>query len=288
MKNKKHGIIIAAAFVAVFAVIIAVASPFIKSGADRLTAKKYFDEDLKNVDGITLLAHSVEINGEKNSVAGVKEAVRLGAEAVVVDLCFRTNGTPVITDSYEKNETAPTVESLFSAVNEDAYTDIKIYFNIAQLSDLSEFNRLAAKYDMAGRIYLFGIDESRYGLISSDITLAPFLLKYKIVEDDKNAIADGTFAAPECIAQYGASGLEIDIKDASPEVIGTLNDFGIPFIVSEIDSIKEFCVTLINGANTVYVDDIKKCADILDGWIEVMQERNRSELEQSFEDLKNR
>ncbi len=287
MKSKKHGIIIAAALIAVFAVIIAVASPFIKSGADRLTAKKYFDEDLKNVDSITLLAHSVEIDGEKNSVAGVKEAVRLGAKAVVVDLCFKTNGTPVITDSYEKNADAPTVESLFIAMNEENYREIKLYFNIIQLSSLSEFNRLAAEYNMAGRIYLFGIDESRYGLISSDSTIAPFLLKYKLTEDDKKAIKAGTFSAPECIAQYGAGGLEISLGDASAETIEAFNDFGIPFIVYDISSVKDFCTTVINGAVTVYVDDIEKSADILDSWIKAMQERSKSEIEKSVEDLKN-
>ncbi len=282
MKKKKSGILIAAVSIIVCAVLVAMLSPFIKSGVDSLTAKKYIAEDLKNVDSITLIAHSSEVDGNRNSVAGVKEAVRLGADAVVVDLCFRANGTPVMTDNYESNTSAPTVETLFTAMNEKKYEDVKIYFNIVQLSTLSEFNRLAVEYNMTGRIYLFGIDKSRYGLISSDDTIAPFLLKYKITEDDKKLIKTDTFSVPECIAQYGASGLELDASDASLEVIKAFDDFGVPFIVSNVSSVKDLCTALLNGANSIYVEDIEKSADILDGWIKAMQERNRSEIEQSL------
>lgn len=275
MKNKKRSVTIILAVAVVAAIALAVLSPFISDGLNKMTARRYIGQDIKNVDNIVLIGECPEIDGKAQSVAGVKEAVRLGADAVKVDLCFRSNGTPVITDKYESNAEADTVEELFIEMNDEKYMDVKIYLNIVQLSTLTELNRLAVKYDMVGRAYLIGIDESHYGLVTNDDTIVPFLLKYEFTKDDLQRIKDGKFSAPECIAKYGAGGLEIDADDVSSEVVNALNDFGIPFIVSGIESIGDYCRVLLNGAGTVCVDDIENCADTLDMWIEAMQERNR-------------
>lgn len=287
MKSKKRGIIIASAIVAVLAVVLVLASPFIKGTAEHLSARKYYGEDLKNVDNIILLADCCTVDGKTNSVAGVKEAVRLGADAVMVDLCFRTDGTPVITDNYEDNKTADTVEELFRALNEEKFKDIRLYLNIVQLSGLTELNRLAVSYNMAGRTFLCGIDKTHYGLVTSDDTILPFLLEHEISKEEKDAIANGTFSAPGSIAEYGASGLEIDVSDATAEAVEALDDFGIPFIVTGVGSADSFCRTILNGASTVLTDDIELCSDILEEWIVTMQERHSSSVEQSLEDLKN-
>lgn len=265
-------IVLAAAVAAVIA--LAVLSPFISDGFNKMAARKYISQDIKNVDNIVLVGECQEIDGKAQSIAGVKEAVRLGADAVKVDLCFRSDGTPVITDKYENNTEADTVEELFNEMNNEKYKDIKIYLNIVQLSTLTELNRLAVKYDVVGRVYLIGIDESHYGLVTSDDTIVPFLLKYKITQKDRQAIADGRFSAPECIAKYGAGGLEIDADDITAETVSALNDFGIPFIVSGIESVSDYCKVLLNDASTVCVNDIELCANILDMWIESMQDRN--------------
>lgn len=287
MKSKKSGIIIASAVIVAVAIVLVIASPFIKGAAEQLAARKYFSEDLGNVDNIVLLADCCTVDDKTNSVAGVKEAVRLGADAVIVDLCFRADGTPVITDNYEENKTAQTVEELFAALNEDRFKDIRLYFNIVQLSGLSELNRLAVSHNMVGRTFLCGIDDTHYGLVTSDDTIIPFVLKHKISKEEKDAISNGTFSAPDSIAKYGASGIEIDFSDASAEVTATLNDFGIPFIVTGIDSSDSFCKAIVNGASTVFADDIELCSDILDAWTLSMQERHSSAVEQSLEDLKN-
>lgn len=275
MKNKKRSVTIILAVAVVAAIALAVLSPFISDGLNKMTARRYIGQDIKNVDNIVLIGECPEIDGKAQSVAGVKEAVRLGADAVKVDLCFRSDGTPVITDKYESNAEADTVEELFIEMNDEKYKDVTVYLNIIQLSSLTELNRLAVKYNMVGRVYLIGIDESYYGLVTNDDTIVPFLLKYEFTKDDLQRIKDGKFSAPECIAKYGAGGLEIDADDVSSEVVNALNDFGIPFIVSGIESIGDYCRVLLNGAGTVCVDDIENCADTLDMWIEAMQERNR-------------
>ena len=284
MKNKKR--VIACAVILAVSVIAVIIFPFIRNAADNGAIRKYTAQDLKNVDNVILLSDCIEIDGNTNSVAGVKEAVRLGAKAVTVDLCFRKDGTPVITDNYEKSESATTVEELYTAMNSEDYKDIRIYFNIVQLSAMNKLNSLTVRYNMVGRTYIIGIDEAHYGIITSDSTIIPFLLKYQLTKEDKNAVIDGTFSAPGCIAQYGASGIEIDAKDATPDVVQTLNDFGIPFVVSGIDSVSSFCQTLLNGASTVYVADINQSSDILDEWTVSMQERHSMSVEQSLADLK--
>lgn len=275
MKNKKRSITVITVVAVVIAIALAVLSPFISDGIDRLTARRYIGQDIKNVDNIVLIGECPEVDGKAQSVAGVKEAVRLGADAVKVDLCFRSDGTPVITDRYENNAEADTVEELFNEMNGDKYKDVTVYLNIIQLSSLTELNRLAVKYDMVGRAYLIGIDESHYGLVTNDDTIVPFLLKYEFTKDDLQKIKDGKFSAPECIAKYGAGGLEIDLKFATEEIISTLNDFGIPFTVSGIESISDYCRVLLNGASTVIVEDIESATQVLDSWIEAMQERNK-------------
>lgn len=275
MKNKKRTVLTILAVTAALAAALAVLSPFISDALGLIVARSYIGQDIANVDNIALIGNCAEIDGKAQSVAGVKEAVRLGADAVTADLCFRPDGTPVITDRYESNAEADTVEELFIAMNEEKYKNIKIYLNIVQLSELSQLNQLAVKYNMVGRAYLIGIDEEHYGLVTSDDTIIPFMLKYDFTADDLQNIADGKFTAPECIAKYGAGGLEIDHRYATDDVVSTLNDFGIPFIVSGIDSVSDYCKVLLSGASTVKVNDIEAATKVLDSWIEAMQQRNK-------------
>ncbi|MBO5421809.1 MAG: hypothetical protein J6A67_07690 [Clostridia bacterium] len=286
MKNKKLGILIACVLVVVIAVASVVTAPLIKTASENSTVRKYTSQNLKNVDNVILLSHCIEIDGKTNSVAGVKEAVRLGAQAVAVDLCFRKDGTPVITDNYENVDSATTLEELYNSLSSDGFNEVQLYLNIVQLSEMSKLNALTVDHNMVGRTLITGIDEAHYGMITGDSTIIPFLLKHELNKDDKDAISDGSFSVPESIAQYGASGLEISANDASAEVVGALNDFGIPFIVSGIDSIESFCETLLNGASTVYVDDIEKYSGILDDWTVSMQERHSISVEQSLAELK--
>lgn len=277
MKNKKRGILIACSIVVAVAVLTAVFVPVIY---DKISVRNYIGQDLKNVDNIVLVAECSEIDGKNQSIAGVKEAVRLGADAVMVDLCFRSDGTPVITDRYENNADADTVEELFNELSVEKYRDVKIYFNIVQLSSLTELNQIAVRYNMVGRVYLIGIDESHYGLVTSDDTIIPFLLKYSFTKEELQNIQEGKFTAPGCIAQYGASGLEIDAKYATNEIVTTLDDFGIPFIVSGIGSTSDFCEILLNGVSTVIVDNIQTISEVFDGWIDAMRERHKASVEQ--------
>ena len=286
MKNKKRLILIICLSVLALLAAVAISVPLIRNAVEDSRIRGYLSQDLGNVDNIVLISRCAEIDGKSNSVAGVKEAVRLGADGVIVDLCFRKDGTPVITDDYGESGSATTLEELFVQMNSDKYKDILIYLNIVQLSEMNKLNSIAVKHNMVGRTFITGIDEEHYGLINSDSTILPFLLDYELTDEDKSAIADGTFSAPECISEYGASGLVISAEDATPETVKTLNDFGIPFIISATDSEEKYCEVLLNGASSVCVSDIKRASQILDDWIVSMQERHSLSVEQSLADLK--
>ena len=172
MKAEKKGIVIISAVIAIAVVTTIILIPLLRHNS----VSGYMKEDIKNVDNISLISRCSEIGGKKNSVAGVKESVRLGANAVIVDLCFRKDGTPVITDNYSNADSAETVEELFKAMSENKFRKIGIYLNIVQLSDISKLNTLAVSYNMLDRLFLIGIDSDRYDLISSDDTIIPILL----------------------------------------------------------------------------------------------------------------
>lgn len=285
MKTKKRGITVISVLILAAGIVIAVFFPKIKIGAGNLGVPGYTGRDIENVKSVVLLAHSVKVEGQTNSVAGVKEAVRLGADAVAVDLCFKKDGTPVMCDNYSNAENSPLLENLFRALNEKKYLETKVFLNIVQLSDLSKLNRLASDYNLASRLIIIGIDSDHYGLIKGDESIIPFYLDYKLTAEDRKAISDNSFTPPPVLEQYQASGIVLDRSDCNEKSISAFNDYGIPVVVSGITSGSQMCDCLTDNAKTVYVKDISNSRKILEGWIEKMQERFESSVEKSLKEL---
>ncbi len=203
MKAEKKSVVIISAILVIAVTATLVLIPLIR----RNSGSRYMREDLRNVDNVTLISHCIEINGVKNSVAGFKECVRLGAKAVIVDLCFKKDGTPVISDSYSTADSAETVENLFKTMSDVRYKEIGVYLNIIQLSDLSRLNSLAVVYNILDRVFLIGIDSEHYDLINTDDTIIPFLLDYNFRDSELNALKKGSFTRPDILEKYGATGL---------------------------------------------------------------------------------
>lgn len=285
MKTKKKGLIILSVIIAAAAIIIALFSQPVRTGIGNLGVNGFTGRDLQNVDDIILLSHCIEVEGSTNSVAGVKEAVRLGADGVCVDLCFRTDGTPVMSDDYNTVDTSPAVEELFKAMNDEKYSDVRIYLNIVQLSDMSELNRLAVEYNMVSRLILIGIDSAHYGMITNDDTIIPFYITVDIDSSTASAIDSGEFKVPEELSLYGAAGIVINRTDCSDKLMQAFADYGVPVIVTDIENGSQLCSALLDNARTVFVRDIKNSSMILSGWISNMQERYESSVEQSLKEL---
>lgn len=285
MKSKKKSIITASTIIVTAVIASFILFPVFKNGFFGLSLNRYLREDLGNVDHIALISHCAEIDGVPDSVAGFKESVRLGANAVIVDLCFRNDGTPVAAADYSDADNAEPVENLFRTMNDDRYKKIKVYLNIIQLSDMSKLNSLAVEHNVIDRVYLIGMNKDHYGLITTDDTIIPFLLNYEFSSDELSEIKDGRFTSPEIIERYGAAGLVIESTQLSPELSQALNDYGIPFIVDGIKDKKAFCEALTSGADNVVVSDTDGCKKVLDKWINDMQERYKASVEKSIKEL---
>lgn len=281
MKLKKKGLIAVSSIIVALTVASLILIPAIRNGY----TGKYLKEDLKNIDNISLIAHCTEVDGVSNSVAGFKESVRLGANAVIVDLCFNKVGVPVMCENYTLAENSESVESLFKAMTNEKYNKIKVYLKIVQLSDISLLNSLAVKYNLIDRLFLIGIDKDHYGLIDTDDTIIPFLLNYKFSENELDSVKDGSFESPKIIEEYGATGLVINKSQITAELVDTLNDFGIIFIVDGIESKPELCKVLINNAVNAVVPDIAESKELLDTWAADMQSRYKASVEKSIKEL---
>ncbi len=281
MKAEKKGVIAVSIIIIIVVAAALILIPLLNSNS----VSGYMKEDIKNVDNVSLISRCSEIDGKKSTIAGVKESVRLGADAVTVDLCFRSDGTPVISESYSGADGAETVEELFKAMNEDKFSKTVVYLNIVQLSDISKLNTLAVDYNMLDRLFLIGIDSDRYELISSDDTIIPFLLDYSFSSRELSSIKDGSFKKPDILEEKGAVGLVLDASQISPELAEVLKDYGIIFVVKNIENNAEMCQTILDGANNIIVNDIKKSKEILDKWTEQMQERFKASVDKSIKEL---
>ncbi|HAY73876.1 MAG TPA: hypothetical protein DCY31_08595 [Ruminococcaceae bacterium] len=281
MKPEKKSVVIISAILVIAVTATLVLIPLIR----RNSGNRYMREDLRNVDNVTLISHCIEINGVKNSVAGFKECVRLGAKGVIVDLCFKKDGTPVISDSYSTADSAETVEDLFKAMSDGKYKEISVYFNIIQLSDLSRLNSLAVSYNILDRVFLIGIDSEHYDLINTDDTIIPFLLDYNFRDSDLDALKKGSFTRPDILDKYGATGLVLPSSQISEELVEALNDYGILYIVNVADETSDMCQTLLKGANNVIVPDIEKASKTMNEWTLEMQKRYKKSVDKSIKAL---
>ena len=281
MKPEKKSVVIISAILVIAVTATLVLIPLIS----RNSGNRYMREDLRNVDNVTLISHCIEINGVKNSVAGFKECVRLGAKGVIVDLCFKKDGTPVISDSYSTADSAETVEDLFKAMSDGKYKEISVYFNIIQLSDLSRLNSLAVSYNILDRVFLIGIDSEHYDLINTDDTIIPFLLDYNFKDSDLDALKEGSFTRPDILDKYGATGLVLPSSQISEELVEALNDYGILYIVNVADESSDMCQTLLKGADNVIVPDIEKASRTMNEWTLEMQKRYKESVDKSIKAL---
>ncbi|HAS37065.1 MAG TPA: hypothetical protein DCS04_00315 [Ruminococcaceae bacterium] len=281
MKPEKKSVVIISAILVIAVTATLVLIPLIS----RNSGNRYMREDLRNVDNVTLISHCIEINGVKNSVAGFKECVRLGAKGVIVDLCFKKDGTPVISDSYSTADSAETVEDLFKAMSDGKYKEISVYFNIIQLSDLSRLNSLAVSYNILDRVFLIGIDSEHYDLINTDDTIIPFLLDYNFKDSDLDALKKGSFTRPDILDKYGATGLVLPSSQISEELVEALNDYGILYIVNVADESSDMCQTLLKGADNVIVPDIEKASRTMNEWTLEMQKRYKESVDKSIKAL---
>ena len=90
---------------------------------------------------------------------------------------------------------------------------------------------------------------------------------------------------PDILEEKGASGLVLDNSQITPELVETLNDYGIIFLVDGVDGTAEMCKTILNGTGNIIVTDIKEARETLDKWTEKIQERYKKSVDKSIKEL---
>lgn len=281
LESKKKAVITASVILLTLVIVGFILFPIIKNRSD----SRFLNEDLKDVDSISLIAHCAEIDEKPDSVAGFKESVRLGADGVIIDLCFKKDGTPVMNNDYSSADNAEALEELFAAMNEEKFNDVTVFLRLVQLTDISELNRLAVDYNVIDRLFIIGIDSEHYGIIDTDDTIIPLLLDYDFSDSELTEAENGTLKLPSVLEEYGASGLIVAHSQLSAELIDALNDYGVLVMTDEISDNADFCNALLNGAHYVSVEDVEKSDTLLNKWIEKMQERYQASVEKSIKAL---
>ena len=269
MKIKKSAVIAAAAVCAVAVAMIFIIPAVTKSQHNKLI-EQYTESNLELYSELNVITDSVSVDGNAHSLAGIKEAVRLGADTVTVDLCFNPDGTPVVIDDYTNiSDTTLKVEEVFKLLNTDNYKDININFRLRQLSSLTEFNRLVNEYDVSKRVIITGIDSNRYSLISGTDTPVKVYFDFKPADTIENSVE----SVNKLMADYSLGGVVIEVKSATKELIDALSQKGVPYIISSVDKEVDMYCVMSYGAYAIETDSPHLLKEAYKSWKELTLQR---------------
>lgn len=274
LRNKKAVL----PLIAVLAVIILLIIIFSAKAVHRKNEQKqidaYLNQKIETYGKINIVSDAALIDGEKNTIAGVKEAFRLGAETITLDLCFNENDVPVICDDYDsiKKDTLK-LEEVFKLLKDEKYSDLRINLRLRQLGSLNKFNDLLKKYKMSGRVIISGINKNRYSLISGSSTAAGVFFDYVPSKNRKDALNEIIALKKE----YNIAGVIISCKDITQELVETLNQRGITFIIGKTDTELDMYAVLSSGANNIETSAPEKLKDVYSLW----KERTRDSVNKS-------
>lgn len=254
MKSKKKiAIPVIAVILGVICILLCVYPRIINN----LLIKEYQSQKLELYSQLNIVSDSFPVDGNPDSLSGFKEAVRLGADTVTMNLCFKNDGTPVICENYDLlTDDTLKAEEIFKLMNEDNYIDTKVNFRIRQLGSLTVFNFLISEYDLSDRVILSGIDESRYSLLHGTDTPAGLYFDYN-ANDDINACVE---EVNTMIADYGIRGVIVD--DADAQLVDAFCQKGISFIVSDVDDEIDMYRLMSYGAYYLETDNPDKMSEI--------------------------
>ena len=280
MKFRK-GSVIAVSVACATVIALAAGIPAVSKLHSNKLIEQYTRNNLELYAPLNVITDCAEIDGNTHTLAGIKEAARLGADTVTVDLCFKSDGTPVVTDDYSDiNENTLKAEEIFELMCSENYSKLSINFRLRQLSSLSEFNRLVGEYGVAKRVMISGIDSKRYSLISGADTSVKVYFDFEPDGDSGTDIE----AVDKLISDYHLGGIMIKASDASPELIEALSVKGVPYIVTDVEEEIEMYHSLSCGAYAIETDSPQLLKEIHNFW----KELSRSRLDASMLDELNK
>ncbi len=232
--------------------------------------ESYLQKDLASYSKIHIIAEDIRVDGKADTLAAFKEAARLGADSVTLDLCFRTDGTPVICRSFDEiTKDTLQLAQILKLMQEPQYANVSLHLRLRQLVAPDVFNALLAKYKMTDRVYLSGIDKSRYGILTGDQTAADVFYDYAPADDPETAVEE----IRSLCTQYGVDGVILENGDASDALIESLNEAGIPYILRGVDQKKAMYKAIDRGVFLIETKDPAQLSTIFENWKTATQKR---------------
>ncbi len=274
MKGKKTAIIAISVVMAVV-IILGVGIPVVSDLRKTKAIEKYTGENLELYSEINIISECAVIDKMEYSIAGIKEAVRLGADTVTLDLCFKADGTPVITDDYANiNADSLLAEDVFKLMTTESYKDVRINFRLKQLVTFTVFNELLNKYDVSKRVFITGIDKARYSLIKGTDTVAKVYFDYT-PEDENNAKTEKISAM---ITEYSLGGVVIDSKHITKELVEALSQKGVSYIINGVNDEIDMYRIMSYGAYAIETDSPDTLKDSYESWRSISLQRLDSSI----------
>lgn len=262
LNKKKKAAVIAAAVILIAAVTVSVF--IIKNRKTEKEISQYLQNPPDLYGELCVIADSAEVDKNRYSVAGFKEAVRLGADTVTLDICFDSDGTPVVCRDFDDiTDSALRLEQILElTAGDEEYSAVNLNLRLRQLNTLETLNSLLQKYHVESRVIISGIDRDRYSLISGDDTCANLFFDYEV----KGSAEQATAEIAQLQKEYNISGVIIDAKNLDAALTQSLVQNGIPFIVSGADSDIEIYRVLSLGANLIQTNSPERLNEIYESW----------------------
>ena len=263
MTQKKNKKLVAIIIAAVLLAALVAAAFIIRS--HRLTALKnsFLSQDLELYDDFKIVAPSANVDNNRYSLSGFKEAVRLGANTVILDTCFTKDNLPVICESYDSiNDDSLKFEDIAKLLTQEEYSSVSVCLNIKQLGKLTVLNSLISQYSLSERVIICGIDEDRYGLISGNDTFAKVYFDYKPADIAERSLDE----INKLKAEYNIFGVVINYKNITDSLLKLLAENNIPYIISGIDKEADMYKALSMGISIIETAEPQLLNDIYKEW----------------------
>lgn len=274
-KKKKAAVIVA---VIILIAAITVSAFIIKNRKTEKEIEQYLQKSPDLYGELCVITDSAEVDNSRYSLAGIKEAVRLGANVVTLDICFDSDSVPVICRDFDDiSDSTLRLEKVLELITgEDEYSAVNLNLRLRQLSSFETLNALIKKYGIDNRVIISGIDRNRYALITGDDTPASLFFDYEV----KGTAEETTAEIAELQKMYNISGVIIDAKSIDAQLTDALIQSGIPFIVSSVDSDIEIYRVLSYGAYLIQTNSPERLNEIYKYWEDVAL----SQMEKSIAD----
>lgn len=274
-KGKKTVIIVVASILFVATVVVGIVLGI--SYKNKRLLDEYMSKNIELYSELNIAANSQEVDGNRYSLASVKESVRIGVNTVSLDLCFNESGVPVISADFDSiNENSLLLEDVLKLLSDEKYKSVRLMLNLKQLGSLSDFNKLLSDYDMGSRVIVCGINENKYSLISGNSTAAKVFFDFVPTGNEQESVDKIT----EMISEYNISGVIIDSEKITQSLADLLNEKGILFIADNTNEKLKMAEILSYGVSFIKTENPQELKDLYTQWKNATQQR----MEQSIID----